>query len=237
MVSAFAQTIDDPQIREAIAVQGIEEARHARIMSQLIERYGLTANDVDVEVRPPVKDEFVTFGYEECLDFFMGAGLFGLATKIDIFPLDLVSIFDEVLIEEARHITFFINWYRYEEARAGRDGRITRHVTAIKNYLHSLQQLVRSFSGVETTGFAAVGAKEIVGEMTPAMFLEAALAQNRRMLGLLDPRLIKPGLLPVLAATLLTLLRALPPRRAAVTTTAPTRLPGEFASRQSNVAA
>jgi hypothetical protein len=51
--------------------------------------------------------------------------------------------------------------------------------------------------------------------MTPMMFLEAALAENRRMLGLLDRRLVKPALLPALAATALTLLRALPPRAAA----------------------
>jgi hypothetical protein len=216
MVTAFAQTLEDPVIREAVALQGREEARHARIMAQLIDRYGLPARDLPVEPGNPGKDEFVVFGYEECVDFFMGAALFRLATALDIFPRNLVSIFEEVLIEEARHTTFFINWFRYEEARAGRDGAIGRHVTALKNYFRSIKQLVRTFSGTETTGFAAAAANEVIGDMTPMMFLEAALAENRRLLGLLDRRLVKPALLPALAAIALTLLRALPPRTATV---------------------
>ncbi len=214
MVTAFAATLEDPVIRAAVAVQGVEEARHARIIAHIIERYGLSARDVEEQPASAAKDAFVVFGYEECVDFFMGIGLFRLASQLDIFPADLVAIFENVLFEEARHVTFFINWYRYEEARAGRDGVVSRHITALRNYYQSIRQLVRSFSGVQTTGFAAVAAQEIVAGITPMMFLEAALAENRRMLGLLDRRLIKPALLPTLAATLLTLLRALPPRSA-----------------------
>jgi hypothetical protein len=212
MVSAFAQTLEDPLIREAVALQGVEEARHARLMSHFIDRYGLTAHEPEVSTPTPTKAQFVVFGYEECVDFFMGAGLFRLATRLDIFPANLVSIFDAVLIEEARHVTFFINWFRYEEARAGRDGALGRHLTAAKNYLGSIKQLVRSFSGEQTTGFVAANANQLVEGMTPMMFLEAALGENRRMLSLLDRRLIKPALLPTLAATALTVLRALPPR-------------------------
>jgi hypothetical protein len=215
MVSAFAQTLDDPKIREAVALQGIEETRHARLMEHFIERYGLTAREVDISAGNPVKDQFVVFGYEECVDFFMGAGLLRLATQLDIFPANLVAIFDSVLVEEARHVTFFINWFRYEEARAGRDGMLGRHVTAVKNYFGSIKQLIRAFSGEETTGFAAAGAARLVEGMTPAMFLGAALAENRRMLGPLDRRLIKPALLPTLAAAALAVLRALPPRAVA----------------------
>lgn len=212
MVSSFAQTLDDPLIREAVALQGIEETRHARLMEHFIERYGLPARHVELSPGDAVKDQFIVFGYEECVDFFMGAGLFRLATRLDIFPANLVSIFDAVLVEEARHVTFFINWFRYEEAGAGRDGTLGRHVAAVKNYFGSIKQLVRSFTGAETTGFVAVGAHSLVEGMTPVMFLEAALAENRRMLGLLDRRLIKPALLPALATAALTVLRALPPR-------------------------
>jgi hypothetical protein len=224
MVGAFADTLTDPLIREAVAMQGIEESRHARIMTELIERYALPARDIEVVVGAPVKDDFVVFGYEECVDFFMGAGLYRLATQLDIFPANLVSFFEEVLFEEARHVTFFINWFRYEEARLGRDRFLERHIAAVKNYYRSIQQLVRSFTGEETTGFAAVNAKEIIDGMTPMMFLEAALAQNRMFLGRLDQRLVKPSLLPVLAGIALTILRALPPRTRTLQSTAPLAL-------------
>jgi hypothetical protein len=215
MVTAFALTLDDPVIRDAVALQGREEDRHARLMSHLIERYSLPADDINTPAGAPVRDEFVVFGYEECVDFFMGAGLFRLATQLDIFPQNLVSIFEQVLIEEARHVTFFINWFRYEEARAGRDGAVGRHITALRNYYRSITLLVRSFTGEQTTGFAAVGANDMIEGMTPMMFLEAALAENRRLLGLLDRRLIKPALLPGLATAALLVLRALPPRAGA----------------------
>ncbi len=47
MVSAFAETVSDPVIREAIALQGKEEARHARLIEFLIQRY-------DVKVKGPL---------------------------------------------------------------------------------------------------------------------------------------------------------------------------------------
>jgi hypothetical protein len=221
MVAQFARTLDDPIIREAVALQGVEEARHARLMTHFIELYGLHANDPDIAVGPPLKTEFVTFGYEECLDFFVGVGLYRLAIKHEIFPRNLIAIFENVLFEEARHVTFFINWFRYEEARAGRDGGLSRHATAIKNYVRAIRQLLRSFGGVETTGFAAAGAPELIAGITPVMFLEAALAENRQMLGRLDRNLVKPGLLPALAAATLTGLRALPPRSVEATRPAP----------------
>jgi hypothetical protein len=118
-------------------------------------------------------------------------------------------------IEKARHVTFFINWFRYEETLAGRDGFLRRHVTAARNYYRSIRELVRTLGGAQTTGFVAVAANDMIEGMTPIMFLEAALAENRRLLGSLDRRLVKPALLPALATVVLTALRALPPRTAA----------------------
>jgi hypothetical protein len=129
MVSAFAQTLEDPLIRDAVALQGTEETRHAHLMTHFIERYGLRAPEVALSAGDPVKEQFVVFGYEECVDFFMGAGLFRLATRLDIFPANLVSIFERVLVEEARHVTFFINWIRYRGSpgRARRNARTPLH--------------------------------------------------------------------------------------------------------------
>src|ERR1700684_4395216 len=43
MVTAFSQTLDDPLIREAVALQGVEETRHGRLLAHVVERYGIDA--------------------------------------------------------------------------------------------------------------------------------------------------------------------------------------------------
>ncbi|HMD02187.1 MAG TPA: ferritin-like domain-containing protein [Candidatus Baltobacteraceae bacterium] len=214
MVAEFARSISDPLIRQAIEVQGIEEARHARMMEHLIERYDLPAKDVSLPHRGASRDEFMGFGYEECLDAFLGFALFGLARKVEYFPAAFLSIFENILMEEARHVTFFVNWVRYEEARAGRDDYFLRTATTVRNYARSLNRLIDSFSGdVNATGFAASGAGAIFADVTPRSFLESALAENERYMSRLDPRLIKPNLLPTLATIILMALRALPPAK------------------------
>ena len=56
---------------------------------------------------------------------------------------------------------------------------------------------------------------EIVKGVTPLMFLQTALAENRRMMARLDRRLIKPKVMPTIATALLLGIRMLPPRAAA----------------------
>ena len=70
MLTSFASTVSDPLIREAIALQGYEEARHARMIGTLVERYGL---DVELEEfsPKPTRGAFIDFGYKECIDSFI----------------------------------------------------------------------------------------------------------------------------------------------------------------------
>jgi hypothetical protein len=41
IVAAFTETVADPVLREALALQGEEETRHARLIRVMIEKYGL----------------------------------------------------------------------------------------------------------------------------------------------------------------------------------------------------
>jgi len=49
IVKAFARTISDPLVREAIELQGFEEERHARFLGAMVRRYGLA---VEGFIRP-----------------------------------------------------------------------------------------------------------------------------------------------------------------------------------------
>lgn len=53
MVSSFANTIEDPLLREAIALQGREESRHARLIEYFLDYY-------DIKIEEPEKVEVTT---------------------------------------------------------------------------------------------------------------------------------------------------------------------------------
>jgi hypothetical protein len=56
------------------------------------------------------------------------------------------------------------------------------------------------------------GSQAILEGVSPKMFLEVALAEERAMMSRIDPRLLRPRLVPVLATVALLGLRLLPPR-------------------------
>jgi hypothetical protein len=218
MVAKFAETLEDPQIREAVALQGYEEARHGRLMRALFDRYGLAVTEKPLGVIDVRRQSFVDFGYEECLDSFAGFGIFRLAREMAWLPRPLLDIFSVLLEEEARHITFFVNWIAYEDHRSGKKP-FARFRGSIMNYGRAVGRLVQTFGGDATsTGFVSTGVEAVVADVTPAMFIEACLAENRRVMAMFPPGLVKPRVMPTLATIALTLIRALPPRPAAAVT-------------------
>jgi hypothetical protein len=117
-----------------------------------------------------------------------------------------------LLEEEARHITFFVNWIAYEDHRAGKTA-LQRFRGSIMNYGRAVGRLVRTFGGDATsTGFVSTGVEAVVADVTPAMFIEACLAENRRVMAMFPAGLVKPRVMPTLALLALTAIRALPPR-------------------------
>jgi hypothetical protein len=215
MVSSFAATLDDPVIREAVTLQGVEEARHGRLMAHVMERYGVETPIIPISDPPARKDDFCIFGFGECTDSFVGFGAFALVREKQLLPAALLQIFDGVLFEEARHITFFINWWRYEEALAGRDKPFARTI-------NSLRYQIRAAMGTATGATDAPKFPKqlddpeldaIVKSITPLKFLEAALAENRRVMARIDRRLLKPTTMPAIATALLLGIRMLPPRQ------------------------
>jgi hypothetical protein len=112
-VTAAAALETDPAIREAIALQGFEEQRHARLLLALTNYY-------QIKVRLPARfeptrleDDFLFAGFGECFDSFFAFGLFALARESGFFNARLVDVFEPVIQEEARHILFFVNWVKY----------------------------------------------------------------------------------------------------------------------------
>ena len=67
IVAAFTPMVQDTLVREAVALQGVEEARHALLLRAMIDRYGLDATEQPLETfLPNMETAFIVFGFGEC---------------------------------------------------------------------------------------------------------------------------------------------------------------------------
>lgn len=218
MVSAFADTIDDPMIKEAIALQGREETRHGRLINHLIRFYDLDVPDVPTKTPPAdLRKKFVHFGFEECLDSFFAFGMFGLAKQANYMHEDLFTIFDPILDEEARHIVFFVNWITYTQIKEGRGLNLLRSTHAMWNYGQALLGLIKTFGSSDNqSSFTAKGASTFVDDLTAEQFFEICLQENKNRMSKYDDRLLQPMLLPRLSTIALKTLQLRLRRRSEV---------------------
>lgn len=201
MLEGFAKTEPDPLVRQALELQGYEEDRHGRILQCMIERYGLTVTP-NVPEKKPVRGAFIDFGYDECVDSFAGFGIFRLARDARILPEALTTLFARVLVEEARHIVFFVNWIAWDRSRRGLRGPILQAVPVILSYGAAIgrkvkggAQLQRDKSQEDSPDLFADALKTL----TPAIFLRACISENDRYMASFDPRLLRPRVIPTIA--------------------------------------
>ena len=211
MLAEFARSEPDPLVREAIELQGYEEDRHGRILQYMIGKYGLTAKP-DVAHKPPTRGAFVNFGYDECVDSFAGFGIFRLARDAQVLPDSLTSIFSRVMIEEARHIVFFVNWIAWDRYRSGLRNFAMQAPAALICYARSIAGHVKSGQKIQgqqpESGSDDLFADAMKG-LTPATFIRACVEENERYMASFDPRLIRPRVIPALANFALTIFEAI----------------------------
>jgi hypothetical protein len=203
MLEGYAKTEDDPLVRQALQVQGFEEARHGRILAEMVSRYGLTAK-VNEPSKEPTRKAFVSFGYDECVDSFAGFGIFRLARDARILPESLTSLFARVLEEEARHIVFFVNWIAWDRDRSGCRGPVMQAFPALLEYGRAVTRRAKGGSEMAAGGSpSAEGAinlfDDVMKGLTPAKFLRACLEENDRYMRAFDSRLLRPRVIPTLA--------------------------------------
>jgi hypothetical protein len=207
-LTAYAGTVSDPLLREAIALQGVEEVRHARLLEGLMRRYDIA---IVPRLSNPLPDDleqaFVDAGYGECMDSFFAFGLFKIAGDSGFFPQSLLRTVEPIVDEEARHIVFFVNWEAHQQLRR-RGVTVLRFARALRYYMRAARRRRGAFRGASGSGFTASGASHLdLATLTPSSFLETCLAENARRLAPLPPELLRPRLMPALARTFLRILR------------------------------
>ena len=120
------------------------------------------------EVGADLRRAFADFGYGECLDSFLGFGVFKIARRSGFLPEPLFEIFDMLMREETRHIVFFINWMAWHEVASGRGARWLRAMNC------------RATTAALSVGFSArFGAA--AGRMTEKIFLRRRRASFSRL--------------------------------------------------------
>ena len=211
-VARMTDAESDPLVREAIALQGFEEHRHAALLDLLTQRY-----DIPVKRRTePLNGEdpswdFIRTEYGECFDAFFAFGLFAIARDSGFFPPPLVTLFDPVMQEEARHVLFFVNWIAYRRARLPVDLRSLLDVR--RAYAVALQMLSRvrtafDLGGVSEQDNFTMKGHDAIGDFSIRTFLETCLRENEHRLGLYDASLLRPRFAPRLAKMALRFIRS-----------------------------
>jgi hypothetical protein len=215
MLTEFAKSEPDPLVRQALDLQGYEEDRHGRILKCMVNRYGLHVTP-EVPNLEPTRQAFVDFGYNECVDSFAGFGIFKLARDARILPEALTSLFVRLLIEEARHIVFFVNWVSWDRYRSGLRGPVMQTLPAMANYGSAIWRRVKEgagMSGGESSSNNEEGTIDLFGavlnDLTPAKFVRACVEENDRYMAEFDPRLLRPRVIPAIAKFVLAILEAI----------------------------
>lgn len=210
-VARMTEAEPDPLVREAIALQGFEEHRHAALLDMLTHRYDIPVKrrTASVNGEHPSWD-FIRTEYGECFDAFFAFGLFAIARDSGFFPPPLVTLFDPVMEEEARHVLFFVNWIAYRRARLPLDLRSLLDVR--RAYAVALQMLSRvrtafDLGGVSEQDNFTMKSHDAIGDFSIRAFLQTCLHENERRLGLYDASLLRPRFAPRLANLALRFIR------------------------------
>lgn len=217
-VTAAAEIEPDSQVRAAIALQGLEEQRHARLLTALAAHYGIAIEQPPPFVPRSLEDDFLFAGFGECFDSFFAFGLFSLAHESGVFPPTLVSVFEPVMEEEVRHILFFVNWVAYR--RAGlpwwqRPAFDLRCAWIIVSQVASRIKTARALSGTpqpstaqHSENFTLTAHQDLAAKTTVRALLYRCLEENERRMSGYDARLLRPRLVPGIARLLYRLLPA-----------------------------
>ncbi len=211
IVDAFTPQVRDPVVREAVALQGVEEARHAKLIRVMIDRYGIDAHEQQMEQFPAdLETAFIDFGFGECLDAFLGFGAFKTARESKFLPSGMFDIFDTLMAEETRHIVFFINYMAWRERERGLGGA-RRTLKSLRFYSRAGKRLFgmvkRGQEPNDGRDFAVTQANMFLDGFSFQRFVEDCVRENARRMGEFDPALMQPRLLPGMASLALSGMR------------------------------
>jgi hypothetical protein len=216
-MAAYAATLHEPAMRDALALNAWEEHRHKDVLGRMVAAYGIAlAREAPYDVPKDAEWAYLVTGYSECIDSFFAFGLFDVARRSGLFPSALVDTFEPVMQEECRHILLFANWAGWQRARLPwwRRLRFEAKVAAVWAFLAweriGLARTVESGGAAHApdNNFTLNGAQSVSGGgLGLAQLLALCLAENDRRFAGYDARLMRPTTVPRLVRLALRLVR------------------------------
>jgi hypothetical protein len=218
-MQSYADTVADPLIRKALDLNAFEERRHRRVLSCLVEAYGIAlAPEPPTEVPSDPEWAYMVTGFSECVDSFFAFGLFETARRSGFFPAELVQTFEPVVQEEGRHIVFFINWVAWHRRQLNWFARVAFELKILAAWVSIARDRMGLAAGMKEKGpsqkaagldtsFTVNSAASFTPDLDLYEFMTLCLAENDRRLGIYDQRLVRPTLVPSLVRALTTVLR------------------------------
>ena len=205
-VATYTNTIVDPLLREALTMDGDEEARHKVVLSKMVEAYGIAlAPEPEYEVPKDPEWGWLVTGYSECIDSFFAFGLFESAKRTGYFPAELIETFEPVMQEEARHILFFANWVAWHRKQLPWWRRPAFELKVLRVWLFLIWERIGIAKGLDNNGemqdanFTITGHQQIGLDLKIGELLELCLAQDSFRMGGYDERLLRPTFVPRMA--------------------------------------
>ncbi|MGZ2746620.1 ferritin-like domain-containing protein [Burkholderia stagnalis] len=205
-VATFASTVREPLLRQALDMDGGEEARHKVVLSKLVEAYGIELAPEPAYPAPKNAEwAWMVTGFSECIDSFFAFGLFRTTQRSGYFPPELVDTFEPVIQEEGRHILFFVNWYAWywRNLTWWRRPAFFAKVAAVWALL--IWERVGIARGIDAEGvahdanFPTAGTATVSDALVPRELIELCLAENGRRMAGYDKRLLRPRFVPRMA--------------------------------------
>jgi hypothetical protein len=215
-VRAFAQSVTDPLLREALDLDANEEARHEAVLTRLAEAYRIALSPAAVAAPQDPERAWLLTGLSECIDVFFAFGLFEAARRSGFFPPKLVDTFEPVIQEECRHILFFANWMAWHQRNMPWWRRPLFVVKTWRLWLHLIRERVAMARGIgskaraRNANFTMTGTRSMGVKLKPRELIDLCLAENSRRMAGYDPRLVRPTTVPRLARLVRQLLPGVP---------------------------
>ncbi|SAK53337.1 hypothetical protein AWB79_02009 [Caballeronia hypogeia] len=217
-MAAYAATISEPDVRDALTLNAWEENRHKEVLSRMVGAYGIPLASEAPYVYPGDTEwAYLVTGYSECIDSFFAFGLFEVARRSGLFPPELVDTFEPVMQEECRHILLFANWVAWHRAKLSwwRRIRFELKVAAVWAFLvWERMSLARTIDaeGKEhrhDNNFTVNGAQSLSSvQIDVHELMKLCLAENERRFSGYDRRLLRPETIPKLVGLAVRFMRA-----------------------------